>query len=68
MSHQNGLPIFGVIPLVSNRIHATQASNWAHKFLEKEKILIEKMHTSGYMNKYECICLINKEKENKSDN
>lgn len=57
MSHQNGPPILGIIPLISNRIHISQATNWAKSLLESEKSTISKMHSCGDMKLSECICL-----------
>jgi len=57
MSHSFGPPVFGVFPLISNRIHASQATHWAKKFLESEKSLIATMHSTGDMKQSECICL-----------
>ena len=56
MSHSFGLPIFGRLTLVANRIHKGQATNWAKHRLKFESTLAKEIHDVSYMKATGCKC------------
>jgi hypothetical protein len=56
MSHTFGLPVFGKITLVANRIHQGQATNWAKYKLKLESTLAKDAHNNLFMKKTACKC------------
>lgn len=56
MSHNFGLPVFGRITLVANRIHQGQATHWAKQKLKIESTLAKDAHDNFHMRKAECKC------------
>jgi glycosyltransferase involved in cell wall biosynthesis len=57
MSHNFGLPVFGKIVFISNRIHKDQATHWAKKNLEAESSIAKQMHSKYQMGSSECKCV-----------
>ena len=58
MSHRVGLPIFGRYALVANRVHNSQATNWAKKNLARESEISREMHNETCMESNKCKCTL----------
>jgi len=57
MSHKHGLPIFGKKVQITNRVHESQATNWAKELKGLEVQLTKLMHTNPKMGTVVCSCL-----------
>ena len=57
MSHKHGLPIFGADVQITNRVHESQATNWAKELKGLEVRLTKLMHTNPRMGTVVCSCL-----------
>ena len=57
MSHKHGLPIFGKLIHISNRIHPSQATHWAKHSLDREILICSLMHSAKGMGSKVCSCL-----------
>ncbi len=56
MSHRFGLPVFGKLILIANRLHVDQATHWAKERLKIESIIAKRIHDQTEMNSRKCKC------------
>lgn len=56
MSHNFGLPVFGKIVFVANRLHDDQATHWAKNLMNIESKLAKHLHDNHKMNSVSCKC------------
>ena len=57
MSHNFGLPVFGKLVLVANRLHEDQATHWAKNSIITESKLAKHLHDNHKMNSMHCKCV-----------
>lgn len=59
MYHKKGSPVFLNKIQIINRIHDSQATNWARHKLDLESKIAMKMHSNHKMNRSACTCMLN---------